>query len=563
MRLNSLLLLLMTVVLSSPLEARPSFDGPESIPEFHPIDSRDVDTLGFFFAAEGPGAYGMPGTFAQGYNFEVMEPAGWFALDPWANRHWHVEDVAFTAGHGTDMSAATPFYPNVPPNQYALWCGDPDIPGYGNNWEEALHIELPLSVEENIQINFAYAASFEGRTYDYFQVWILNGGDVTVAYHNDVIMEETFLNVAVDIPASFLSGPVEAVQFWFFSDSAWSDEDGYIESDIGAVWLDNIMIAVDNTVYVMEDFESGELPPNWEIIAAAPPEIYPALHQDVEVPYACWTNTSTVWGFFDENTVEPGYPGGVVPYGPPYPMLMIESPELTVDQNGNPMYFGFDDIMGLTISHDRLQDLYGEGDALLGDRIYFSARNASSGEWGGWEFNSGTFWPEDDCYYWVQGFKYEAFESAGGQDQFINGLKIRFEVKDFCPIWCDDVADGYPHGVGLLIDKVRVFTTGVVTGTEDPELPRVTLLHPVHPNPFNPKADIRFELSEASRAVLEVYDIAGRRLRTLADKHFEAGTHLESWRGFDDNGRALPSGVYFIRLKTRLGVESRKAVLVQ
>ncbi len=562
MRTTSMILFLLVTVIAIPLEARPSqFDSGLS-PEIPITDSRDVDTLGFFFAADGPGAFGMPGTFAQGYNFEVMEPAGWFAVDPW-DIHWHVEDVSLTAGHGTDMSAAIPFWPHEPPNQYALWCGDPDLVGYGNNWGEAVQYLMGIEVDESLLIQFAYSGSHEGEAWDYFEVHVVTATGAMVAYHNNVQLEETFMNISLEISASELDGPVEAVQFWFSSDGAWSDEDGQINSDIGAVWLDNIMVAVDNTVYLMADFENGELPPELNLIASAAPEIYPALHQNVEVPYACWTNTSTVWGFFDPDTVEPGYPGGVVPYGPPYPLLVVESPELTLDQNGDPMYFGFDDIYGLTITDDRLQDLYGEGDALLDDRTYISARNAATGAWGNWIYNDYTNWPDDGCHFWVDDFKHMAFESAGGEDQFIDGLKIRFEVKDMCPIWCDDMADGYPHGVGLLIDKVRVFTTGTVTGAEEPDLPAFTRLHPVHPNPFNPKTEIRFELSEAGRAALRVYDIAGRRLRTLADKHFEAGTQLESWNGLDDNGRALPSGVYFIRLETRLGVESRKAVLVQ
>lgn len=554
--------ILFAVLLALPAFARPLEFPLDSRPEIPIAESRDVDTLGFFFAEEGSGAYGMPGTFAQGYNFEVMEPAGWFAVDPW-DIHWHVEDVSLTAGHGTDMSAAIPFYPNVPPNQYALWCGDPDLVGYGNNWDEAVEILINMDVTETLDINFSYAGSFEGEPYDYFEVIVTTGGEEVVAYYNGEELEEAFQNIHLSLTAEQLSGHVEAIQFWFNSDSAWSDEDGQINSDIGAVWLDNITVAVDNTVYIMADFENGELPSELSLIASAPPEIYPALHQNVEVPYACWTNTSTVWGFFDPDTVEPGYPGGVIPYGPPWPLLLVESPELTVDQNGDPMYFGFDDIQGLMITHDRLQDIYGEGDALLNDRTWISARNAASGEWGAWMYNSYTYWPEDDCYYWFENLKHEAFESAGGEDQFINGLKVRFEVKDMCPFLCDDILDGYPHGVGLLIDKVRVFTTGTVTGAEEPELPAITRLHPVHPNPFNPKTEIRFELGEAGRALLEVYDVSGRRLRTLADKHFEAGTHLESWNGLDDNGRALPSGVYFIRLISRLGVESRKAVLVQ
>ncbi len=565
MRASTILAIALLGVLVASVGAKPPV-----ISEFEPGEipqaaSREADTLHYFFASEGPGAQGMPGTFDRGYNFEVMEPAGWFAVNPWDNAiHWHLEDVSLTAGHGTDMGDADPFYPNVPPNTYALWCGDPDLPGYGRNWTEAVQVNLPLGVSDDLEIGFAYSGSFEGQVYDYFEVHVISAAGTVVAYHNEEELEETFLNVMIELSAAELGGAVEAIQFWFFSDSAWDDEDGLIDSDIGAVWLDNLIVAVDNTVYVMEDFESGEIPPYMEFFSPIPPDVYPDIHQNVEVPYECWTNESTVWGFFDPETVEPGYPGGVIPYGPPYPVLMIQSPDLTVDQYGDPMHIQWgQEIEELAFVFDLYEDLPME--ALLAWSYHVSARDADTGEWGPWKSpDTVIFPPEFHCYFPdFRLIRDWAIESVGGYENTISGIRLRVEISDLCPFFCDIMGSGEPHTAGILMDNIRLCTLTTASGAEEPELPAMTRLHPVSPNPFNPKTQIRFELSEAGRACLTVYDIAGRRLRTLADKHFGAGTHLESWNGLGDNGRALPSGVYFIRLETRLGAESRKAVLVQ
>lgn len=74
------------------------------------------------------------------------------------------------------------------------------------------------------------------------------------------------------------------------------------------------------------------------------------------------------------------------------------------------------------------------------------------------------------------------------------------------------------------------------------------------PNPFNPSTEIRFELSarDASAPVrLGVFDLAGRRVRTLYAGSLAAGAHAVVWDGCTDQGRAAASGVYVYRLETR------------
>jgi len=69
-----------------------------------------------------------------------------------------------------------------------------------------------------------------------------------------------------------------------------------------------------------------------------------------------------------------------------------------------------------------------------------------------------------------------------------------------------------------------------------------------YPNPFNPRTEIRFELPEPGRVGVAIFDIAGRRLATLHSGAMAAGAHTIPWRGKDDRGNELPSGVYFARI---------------
>lgn len=76
------------------------------------------------------------------------------------------------------------------------------------------------------------------------------------------------------------------------------------------------------------------------------------------------------------------------------------------------------------------------------------------------------------------------------------------------------------------------------------ELPAPTLA----PNPFNPQTHVMFSLAQPGRVRVSVYDVAGRRVAVVADGMFDAGSQDVLWTGTDDAGRAVSSGVYFVRI---------------
>jgi hypothetical protein len=84
------------------------------------------------------------------------------------------------------------------------------------------------------------------------------------------------------------------------------------------------------------------------------------------------------------------------------------------------------------------------------------------------------------------------------------------------------------------------------------------VLHPCAPNPFNPTAVLRYDLREASRVSLEVYNTAGKLVQTLANGWREAGSHQVSFDGTD-----LASGIYVYRLQAGSFAASGKMVLMK
>jgi hypothetical protein len=71
-----------------------------------------------------------------------------------------------------------------------------------------------------------------------------------------------------------------------------------------------------------------------------------------------------------------------------------------------------------------------------------------------------------------------------------------------------------------------------------------------HPNPFNPSTTLEFSLPRNAQVNLRVLDVSGRLVsQLLTGEALSAGWHSVPWRGRDDAGKLVPSGVYFYRLQ--------------
>ncbi len=105
----------------------------------------------------------------------------------------------------------------------------------------------------------------------------------------------------------------------------------------------------------------------------------------------------------------------------------------------------------------------------------------------------------------------------------------------------------------------------VALAAEDtaPARPTESAIQPCYPNPFNPATTIPVTVARTGSIRLEVFDLLGRRQRTLVSGVVTAGTHIYQWDGRDDGGGEMAGGVYFCRLQSEQNVSTRQLVLIR
>lgn len=127
-----------------------------------------------------------------------------------------------------------------------------------------------------------------------------------------------------------------------------------------------------------------------------------------------------------------------------------------------------------------------------------------------------------------------------------------------------------PDTLALCIDYGTTATEDIelwpvatgIPGGDTPPVVRVLSLEG-YPNPFNPLTTLRYDIPEAGSVRLNVYDVRGRKVRTLVNKHQRAGEHAIIWNGRNDYGGEVSSGIYMVRLEAGGDVRTRKMVFLK
>jgi len=84
-----------------------------------------------------------------------------------------------------------------------------------------------------------------------------------------------------------------------------------------------------------------------------------------------------------------------------------------------------------------------------------------------------------------------------------------------------------------------------------------------YPNPFNPATEIRYQLPEAAEVQIVVYNLLGQKVQTLVNGRQQAGAYTVRWEGVNEQNQAVPSGMYFLRMKAGKFVADRKLMLLK
>lgn len=112
----------------------------------------------------------------------------------------------------------------------------------------------------------------------------------------------------------------------------------------------------------------------------------------------------------------------------------------------------------------------------------------------------------------------------------------------FASVEISGLAPGFEYEVSTTDDQV---TLEALNSAAPPPSGAPLLAALAHPNPFGASTAIAFTLARAAQVRIQIFDVTGAAVRTLADGRFLAGERVMTWDGRDDAGRAVSSGVYF------------------
>jgi FlgD Ig-like domain len=126
--------------------------------------------------------------------------------------------------------------------------------------------------------------------------------------------------------------------------------------------------------------------------------------------------------------------------------------------------------------------------------------------------------------------------------------------------YTDKVAAGnYRYQIGV-VDRDGEYMSAIQAVSVKPF---AAALAQNEPNPFNPETTIRYTMPAAGNVSINIYDAAGRLVRSLVNGVVEAGSHNVSWNGVDNHNSPVSSGVYFYRLTAGKFSETKKMTLLK
>ena len=112
------------------------------------------------------------------------------------------------------------------------------------------------------------------------------------------------------------------------------------------------------------------------------------------------------------------------------------------------------------------------------------------------------------------------------------------------------------------VDWVQVLSI-IATSTDRHMLPEGYALKQNYPNPFSRRTIIEYEMGQTGHALVQVFDLLGRRVATLVNADMPSGVHQIEWDGRTDNGAVAANGVYFYRMQVAGAQKTRSMVVVR
>jgi subtilisin family serine protease len=129
--------------------------------------------------------------------------------------------------------------------------------------------------------------------------------------------------------------------------------------------------------------------------------------------------------------------------------------------------------------------------------------------------------------------------------------------------WINLLEQSPSSAPNLRMRAIVTSVSGLVSVENASAVPQEFDLAQNYPNPFNPSTTIRYAVPAQARIRLRVFDLVGREVASLVDAIQAPGKYVVDWRGTDNAGAPLSSGVYFYRLESTGRQLTKKMILLR
>jgi hypothetical protein len=166
--------------------------------------------------------------------------------------------------------------------------------------------------------------------------------------------------------------------------------------------------------------------------------------------------------------------------------------------------------------------------------------------------------------------------NAGNIDTVLTGANLAIPYSDLYALitdsagltqlhvsWNIHTTDGWDVTPSSNGPFTITIDAGWMLSTDEDLLPEVFALHNNYPNPFNPITNIRYDIPEVSDVRIDIYNLAGQRVRTLVSREHQPGRYRIKWNATNDFGSPVASGMYIYRIHAKDFVSVKKLLLMK
>jgi predicted outer membrane repeat protein len=144
---------------------------------------------------------------------------------------------------------------------------------------------------------------------------------------------------------------------------------------------------------------------------------------------------------------------------------------------------------------------------------------------------------------------------------FVDAINSDYHLSENSP--CIDAGNpNYPFDPDGTITDMGAYYYNQLNSINESEIQFVEYHLSNYPNPFNPSTTIDFSIQNDSNIQLEIFNIKGQKIKTVANNQYEKGNHSIVWNGVNDKNKPVSSGIYLYKLNVNGKTEAMKKCLL-